>query len=88
MAARVVACCDLVRGSEGGGSLRVAKGVADMALGLYRGRAWHGRPHMDRRSIGVRSDTEPKEEEDTAGVRASLVSETEREEGCCRSGLP
>ena len=88
MAARVVACCDLVRGSEGGGSLRVAKGIANAALGLYRGRAWRGRPRADRRSVDVWSDTEPEEEEDTVGVRASLISETEREEGCCRSGLP
>ena len=34
---------------------------------------------MDRRSVGVRFDTEPEEEEGDADVRARFVSETERE---------
>jgi len=34
---------------------------------------------MDQRSVGVRFNTEPEEEEGDAAVRARFVSETERE---------
>jgi len=36
---------------------------------------------VDRRSVGVQSDTEPEEEEGAADVWASFVSETERRGG-------
>ena len=77
MAARVTAALRLK--SEATASLGLQRASRTWSFGLYRDRAWHGRPRADRRSVGVRFDTEPEEEEGDADVRAWFISETERE---------
>ena len=77
MAARVSAAQRLK--SEVAGRLGLQRASRTRSFGLYRDRAWRGRPHADRRSVGVRFDTKPEEEEGDANVRARFVSETERE---------
>ena len=79
MAARVSAALRLK--SEAAGRLGLQWASWTWSFGLYRDRAWRGRPRTDRRSVGVRFDTEPEEEEGDADVRARFVSETEREKG-------
>ena len=77
MAARVSAALRLK--SEAAGHLGLQWASWTRSFGLYRDRAWRGRPRADRRSVGVRFDTEPEEEEGDVDVRAQFVSETERE---------
>ena len=79
MAARVTAALRLK--SEAAGRLGLQRASRKRWFGLYRDRAWCERPRADRRSVGVRFDTEPEEEEGDADVRARFVSETEREKG-------
>ena len=68
MAARVSAALRLK--SEAAGRLGLQRASRTRSFGLYRDRAWRGRPRADRRSVGVRFDTEPEEEEGDADVRA------------------
>ena len=77
MAARVSVALRLK--SEAADRLGLQRASWTRSFGLYRDRAWHGRPRADRRSVGVRFDTEPEEEEGDADVRAWFISETERE---------
>ena len=77
MAARVSAALRLK--SEAAGRLGLQRASRTRSFGLYRDRAWRGRPRVDRRSVGVRFDTKPEEEEGDADVRAWFISETERE---------
>ena len=77
MAARVSTALRLK--SEAAGRLGLQRTSRTRSFGLYRGRAWRGCPCMDQRSVGVRFNTEPEEEEGDAAVRAWFVSETERE---------
>jgi len=77
MAARVSAALRLK--SEAAGRLGLQRASRTRSFDLYRDRAWRGRPRADRRSVGVRFDTEPEEEEGDADVWARFVSETERE---------
>jgi len=77
MAARVSAALRLK--SEAAGHLGLQWASWTRSFGLYRDRAWREHARADRRSVGVRFDTEPEEEEGDANVRARFVSETERE---------
>ena len=77
MAARVSVALRLK--SEAADRLGLQRASWTRSFGLYRDLAWHGRPRVDRRSVGVRFDTEPEEEEGDADMRARFVSETERE---------
>ena len=78
MAARVSAALQLK--SEAAGRLGLQRASRMRSFGLYRDRAWRGRPRADRRSVGVRFDTEPEEEEGDADVRPGS-SARQREKG-------
>ena len=65
--------------SEAVGCLGLQMASRTWSFGLYRDRAWRGCPRVDRRSVGVRFDTEPEDEEGDADVRARFISKTERE---------
>ena len=77
MAARVSTALRLK--SEAMGHLGLQRASQTLSFGLYRNRAWLGRPRADQRSVGVWFDTEPEEEEGDADVRAQYVIKTERE---------